>query len=205
MMLAPHRLAALTPLSFLGLAALLLAACATRPAANAPSAAAATPTVVPLDASYDWHRQMIMPFGTVFKESPVALHEVLLFRDESHAGSELGRDCYTVDGSPPRFVDHEPEEFRLCFSHDRLDRIETSVRLASDEGPGVLARACSSWLKNSTAAAPTADRCEGRDGDVAFSARFGRAGDEAGPAASSAPEPDAQTPSLVLILSPAAP
>jgi hypothetical protein len=128
----------------------------------------------PLDASYDWHGLVLMPFGTLLKSSPMALHEVLLFHDESHAtSSELGKDCYSVDGKPPRLVDHDTEEFLLCFSHDRLDRIEASVLMKAGEGPGVLARACSLWLKN-PAPPSGGNSCEGRDGDVAFSAHLGR-------------------------------
>jgi hypothetical protein len=70
-------------------------------------------------------------------------------------------------------VDHDTQEFLLCFSHDRLDRIEASVLMKAGEGPGVLAHACSLWLKNS-APSSGGNSCEGRDGDVAFSAHLGR-------------------------------
>lgn len=164
------------------LALCVLAACAGQHSSKTPAAtdqAATAPAAAPLDASYDWHRLVLMPFGTLLKSSPMALHEVLLFHDDSHATtSELGKDCYTVDGKPPRLVDHETNEFLLCFSHDRLDRIEASVSMKAGEGPGVLARACSLWLKNS---APPAggNGCEGREGDVAFSAHLTRASSEA--------------------------
>jgi hypothetical protein len=155
----------------------VLAACAGQHSSKTPAAtgqAATAPPAAPLDASYDWHGLVLMPFGTLLKSSPMALHEVLLFHDDSHANSsELGKDCFTVDGKPPRLVDHDTEEFLLCFSHDRLDRIEASVSMKAGEGPGVLARACSLWLKSS--ALPAAgNSCEGRDGDVAFSAHLGR-------------------------------
>jgi hypothetical protein len=154
----------------------VLAACATQPGAKAPAThaqTATTPEAAPLDASYDWHSLVLMPFGTLLKESPIALHEVLLFHDDSHANtSELGKDCFTVDGQPPRLVGHEPEEFLLCFSHDRLDRIEASVSMKAGEGPTVLARACALWLKNAATSVGAAS-CEGRDGDVAFNAHLG--------------------------------
>ena len=44
----------------------------------------------PVDASYDWHGLLIAPFGSVLKDIPLTLHEVLLFRDEAH-GSRRGR------------------------------------------------------------------------------------------------------------------
>lgn len=159
------------------LALCLLAACAGQHSSKTPAGtgqAATAPVTAPLDASYDWHGLVLMPFGTLLKSSPLALHEVLLFHDDSHAtSSELGKDCYAVDGKPPRLVGHETEEFLLCFSHDRLDRIEASVPMKAGEGPEVLARACSLWLKNSALPAG-GNGCEGRDGDIAFSAHLGR-------------------------------
>jgi hypothetical protein len=144
-----------------------------------------------------------MPFGTLLKSSPLALHEVLLFQDDSHpTSSELGKDCFTVDGKPPRLVDHDTEEFLLCFSHDRLDRIEASVPMKPGEGAAVLARACSLWLKNP--ATPTADnRCEGRDGDVAFSAHLARVSSDTGtdPAAGTAVDFQTQPSILSMVLS----
>src|ERR1700732_3251517 len=45
------------------------------------------PAHEPADASYDWHGLLIAPFGSVLKDIPAALHEVLLFRDEAHSGA----------------------------------------------------------------------------------------------------------------------
>jgi hypothetical protein len=156
------------------LALCVLAACAGQHSTKTPAATGQAATApAPLDASYDWHGLVLMPFGTLLKSSPLALHEVLLFHDDSHASSsELGKDCYTVDGRPPRLAGHETEEFLLCFSHDRLDRIEASVPMKPGEGPGVLARACSLWLKNSSLPA-AGNSCEGHDGDVTFGAHLG--------------------------------
>jgi hypothetical protein len=164
------------------LALCVLAACAGQHSNKTPAAtgqAATAPAAAPLDACYDWHGLVLMPFGTLLKSSPLALHEVLLFHDDSHAtSSELGKDCYTVDGKPPRLADHDSDEFLLCFSHDRLDRIEASVSMKAGEGPAVLARACSLWLKN--AAQPAGgNNCEGRDGEVAFSAHLIRMSSDA--------------------------
>lgn len=159
----------------LGLAlASALAACASQHAVKPPAAngqEAAAPAAVQLDASYDWRGLVLMPFGTLLKESPVALHEVLLFHDDSHANSaELGRDCFTVDGKP-RLADHEAQEFLLCFAHDRLDHIEASALMKPGEGPTILARACALWLKNMAPPAG-AGSCDGRDGNIAFSAHL---------------------------------
>jgi hypothetical protein len=128
--------------------------------------------VVP-DASYDWHGLQLTPFGTLLKESPIALHEVLLFHDEAHGSGDVdNKDCYAIDGAPPRFVGHQPDQYLLCFDHDRLNRIEASVRLRADEASQVFARACALWLKN-TAPTGGGNTCEGRDGGVSFSARLG--------------------------------
>jgi hypothetical protein len=87
----------------------------------------------------------------------------------------------------------------LCFSHDRLDRIEASVPMQAGAGPKVLARACSLWLKNS--ALPSAgDSCEGHDGDVAFNARLGRVASDAGADTAAGTGVDFQTQPTVLSL-----
>jgi hypothetical protein len=131
------------------------------------------------DASYDWHVLIIAPFGMLLKASPIALHEVLLFHDEAHSGGEVeSKDCFATDAPPPRFVGHRPAEYLLCFDHDRLSRIETSVHLAAAEAARVFSQACGLWLKSSasppsTTPPPSADRCEGRDGEVGFSAHLG--------------------------------
>jgi len=149
----------------------VLAGCSAGPVVEAPTASDQAASA-PLDASYDWHELVVMPFGTLLKSSPIALHEVLLFHDDSHANApELGKDCFTVDGKPPRVMDQEPEEFLLCFSHDRLERIEASVSMKAGEGPAVLARACALWLKNSPATV-VRNSCEGKEGDVAFGAHL---------------------------------
>jgi hypothetical protein len=64
----------------------------------------------------------------------------------------------------------------LCFDHDRLSRIEASVRLSPEDAGTAFAEACARWRANSAApAAPLAAEsgsCEGRDGAVAFRARL---------------------------------
>lgn len=128
---------------------------------------------VALDASYDWHVLMLVPFDTLLKASPIALHEVLLFHDESHGSADVdAKDCYTADGAPPRFVDRRPDPYLLCFQHDHLQRIEASVHLGADEATQVFARACALWLKD-PALQPAGTACEGRDGGIAFSAHLG--------------------------------
>src|SRR5258707_15738106 len=67
-------------------------------ACRAPSPRAAPPdrappppaTHEPGDASYDWHGLLIAPFGSVLKDIPLALHEVLLFRDDAHGSAAAG-------------------------------------------------------------------------------------------------------------------
>src|SRR5258708_1712002 len=79
----------------IALSAALLAALV---ACRAPSPRAAPPdrappppaTHEPGDASYDCHGLLIAPFGSVLKDIPLALHEVLLFRDDAH-GSDRHR------------------------------------------------------------------------------------------------------------------
>lgn len=150
-------------------------------AAQEPKAPA-TENAALTDASYDWHSLVIAPFGTLLKEIPFPLHEVLLFHDDSHAAADSdGADCHGIEGVPPRFVGREPDEYSLCFDHDRLARIEVSVRLATDEASKILARACVLWTQDSTSLPAGAKACEGRDGDIAWSARWVSAADGSPP------------------------
>ncbi len=167
---------------------LMLAACASPPPKDHPretgppapaDAFAATPlgtaaqNDTAADASFDWHPLVAAPFGTLLKDSPIRLHEVLLFHDESlgSAGTE-SKDCYAVDGTAPTFIGHAPDEYLMCFEHDRLDRIDASARIAVDDAARIFRRACARWLGNAQPLTKTDDACEGRDGDIAFSARL---------------------------------
>lgn len=148
-----------------------------------PSAAAPAP----VDPSFDWHVLVIAPFGSVLKDVPAALHEVLLFRDQD-PGTSLGAvtpedgDCYSADTPPPQFVGYIPNEYLLCFKRDRLSRIQATVTLPQTDAAAVFAAACAGWLKNAAtpdasdpdAAAQSAAACEGRDGAVHFSAHLER-------------------------------
>jgi hypothetical protein len=151
------------------------------------------PHAPPRDASYDWHGLMILPFGTLLKDSPLALHEVLLFQDAAQGGADaLHQDCYAIAGEPPPFVGHRPDEYLLCFSHDRLIRIDASVRLAGESAGALFAAACAQWRGTQAPGEQTPDSCEGRDGMTRFSARLAA---EPAPAAS-APAPAALSISL---------
>jgi hypothetical protein len=152
-------------------AVFLAAACAT---SKPPSAAPPPP---PLDASYDWHVLLIAPFGSVLKDVPLTLHEVLVFRDEAHSAAPADdQECYAVNGTGPRFIARPPSLYLLCFKHGRLARIEAAVRLPEKESEQIFADACATWTKN--ARTPTAAGCAGADGSIAFAARIERAPDE---------------------------
>ena len=121
------------------------------------------------------------PFGSVLKEVPGTLHEVLLFRDEEPAAAAEDAECYAPDSPAPRFVGRAPEEYLLCFKQDRLARIHASVRLSDADAPEVFAAACAGWLEHAATAAngappspaPSTGACEGREGGIHFSARLG--------------------------------
>jgi len=161
------------------LALLLLAACASPPQGRPPETGRPMPAAVPAqndaaaDASFDWHPLVIAPFGTRLVDSPIRLHEVLLFREQSLGAAETeSKDCYAVDGTMPAFAGRAPEEYLMCFEHDRLDRIEVSVRIEAEVAAGDFGRACALWLGNAQPLAKADDACEGRDADTAFSARL---------------------------------
>jgi hypothetical protein len=164
-------------------AVLFAAACAApQPRVEPP------PAPPPLDASYDWHGLLVTPFGSVLKDVPLALHEVLLFRDAETATSSADEpECYAVNGTAPRFIARAPSEYLLCFKHDRLSRVEATVRLPKNEADQILADACGLWTKGAAARkveapkvdAPNSDGCEGADGGTTFSAHLETDADEA--------------------------
>ena len=167
---------------------LLLVACASPPPKDHPpetgrpvpaAARSATPPVAPAqndaaaDASFDWHPLVVAPFGTRLVDSPIRLHEVLLFHDESLGSADIeSKDCYAVEGTPPTFVGRPPDEYLMCFEHDRLDRIDASVRIPAADAVGVFGRACALWMRDAKRLPAPDNVCEGRDGDTAFSARL---------------------------------
>ena len=148
---------------------LALSACASAPKSPPPPAPVAAAPV--LDASYDWHGLLLLPFGTVLKDVPFTLHEVLLFRDASHAEQGDDAECYAMEQAAPRFLARTPGQYLLCFSHDRLARVEASVNLPQDEAARIFSDACGLWMKTAAAAAgPGA--CAGRDGAIGYDGRL---------------------------------
>jgi hypothetical protein len=154
----------------------------------APAAVKAPDTRAPADATYDWHVLLMVPFGVTLKDIPLTLHEVLLFRDEAHgAGAADDAECYAPDGPAPRFIGSTPDEYLLCFKHDRLARVQASVHLSDPQPAGVFAAACEGWLRHAApthadaaesgggsqgASALSSGSCEGSDGAVRFNARL---------------------------------
>jgi hypothetical protein len=180
----------------MALLAVLLAAVSAchAPTPRATAERAAPPTAPsPEDASYDWHGLLVAPFGSLLKDDPLALHEVLLFRDEAQSAAAVDdAECYAADTPAPRFLGRTPDQFLLCFKQDRLSRIQASVRLPAAEATDVFAAACTGWMKNAAPAAvptpapapapapaptsasgdPATAACEGHDGVVRFSGRL---------------------------------
>ncbi len=153
--------------TLVGVATLVLAACAAPASKPAPPP---EPPPAPLDASYDWHALLAVPFGSVLKDVPLTLHEVLMFRDEAQRVAPADElECYAVDGTRPRFVARSPSEYLLCFRHDRLTRVEASVRLPADDSARIYADACGLWIKNAQA---TTEECAGSEGRVTFVGHF---------------------------------
>jgi hypothetical protein len=160
---------------------LALVACHTPPSrVTAPERTPPAPAAqVTTDASYDWHGLLIAPFGSVLKDIPITLHEVLLFRDQVQGSaaadnaSSADAECYATDAPAPRFVGRIPDEYLLCFRQDRLSRIQASVRLTAAEAPGVFAAACADWSK--TAAPKDGAPNDGAPKDAVSSASGGEA------------------------------
>jgi hypothetical protein len=125
-----------------------------------------------VDSSYDWHGLIVVPFGTLLKDSPLALHEVLLFHDAAHAAqSNEDGDCFGIDAPPPLFG-RRPDDYLLCFKHDRLNRIDAAVSLPAAEADAVLAAACAHLSNGIPPAAGAAAGCDGREGATVFRAHL---------------------------------
>jgi hypothetical protein len=172
------------------LLAALVACGSPAPRVTAPDRTTPPKTHEPEDASYDWHGLLIAPFGSLLKDVPLTLHEVLLFRDEAHgaAAADAG-ECYASATPAPRFVGRTPDEYLLCFKQDRLSRIQASVRLTTAQAPEIYAAACGLWSRNAASTratsagtpsagaadpeAQSAGECQGRDGAVHYSGRLG--------------------------------
>jgi hypothetical protein len=172
------------PLILLAAAGWMLAACAAAPPKAVPAPVLAP---VPLDPSYDWHVLLSAPLGSVLKDARLPLHEVLLFRDDANRGAGDEGDCYAMDGAAPTFISRMPEDYLLCFQHDRLARVEATVRLPRDLAAQIFADACALWFKNAGLPAPliaaatesAPAQCAGRDAMAEFSGRLEVEADQA--------------------------
>ena len=159
-----------------------LAACrAPAPRVIAPERSAPEPAARELGlGAADWHVLLIAPFGSTLKDIPLALHEVLLFRDEARGDDAGTAECYAADAPGVSLFGRDPDEYLLCFQQDRLARIQARVRLPAPDSAGVLAAACAAWLRNAAPsdaapgaiAATSATACEGRDGGIRFRGRL---------------------------------
>jgi hypothetical protein len=143
----------------------MLSACASKPVQPQHPA----PPVV----DYDWHPLIIMPFGTRLVDSPFRVHELVLF------DAAADEDCFALDGGvPPHFAGRPAQDYRLCFEHDRLKRIEATVNLPAQQAEAEFAALCADWAKrgssgknaggeraggDNTAGGSTAGECAGGD------------------------------------------
>jgi hypothetical protein len=147
--------------------------CASAPPPPAGPAAPHPPPSARSETTYDWRPLMVVPFGTLLKDMPLALNEALQFRDAASDSGAEGRDCFSVDGaSPPRVLDRRPQSYLLCFEHDRLHRIEAEVQLAPGEAGALLAALCAQWLAGAEDVERSAAGCTGREGGVELGVRL---------------------------------
>jgi hypothetical protein len=153
-------------------ATVMLAACS----APARKPEPPPPAPPPLDSSYDYHVLLVAPMGTLLKDVPLKLHEVLLFRDDAPRPAGEDPECYAPDTAAPRFIARAPDDYLLCFKHDRLSRLEATLRLPNSEATQIFADACGLWIKNSQTHGGL--NCEGTDGGIAFTARLDSDPDE---------------------------
>jgi hypothetical protein len=185
-------------------AAWLLGAGCTSPSSSSHQTPSSAPPAAPPSVSHDWHPLLLAPLGTWFRDMPVPLSEVLQFQEAGE--SARGEECFKPkDIEPPRFLNQAPQDYLLCFVGDRLSRVEAAVHVPADRGAALFGAACADWQRHAkpgpgVPAPITADSCEGRDGDIAFSGRLVNAAtSQADPSAAVAPPaPAASTISLSL-------
>jgi hypothetical protein len=150
--------------------AVWLEGCAAPALARGAASSAAPAAVSTAAVSHDFGTLVPAPFGTAFKDVPVHLTEVLVFHQPDAARTSDDADCFRPDGVVS-FLGRAATDHLLCFDHDRLKSIEASVVVPATEAPALFAAACADWRRGEAAAALEPDACEGRQGDIAFSAR----------------------------------
>ena len=153
------------------------------PAFRAASARPHQPVV-----SDDFSGLVLAPFGTAFKDISVPLTEVLVFHQADEAGARATTETAFGRTLWSRFSGRAPTDHLLCFDHDRLQKIEAAVAVPAAEAPALFAAACADWQRGAAAAAQGPEACEGRQQDIAFSARR-----------TEGPDPDAATVSITLV------
>jgi hypothetical protein len=160
------------PFAAAACAAALLTACASsnpgqKAAPRGTIAAAAAPTD-------DWHALLMLPFGTLLRDVPFRLDEVVVFHDSASAvAGREDHECYAPRGAaPPRLFGRPVEEYALCFSADRLNRIEASVSLPAESGSAQFAAACARWQHGGAPGTTAADRCDAQVGTTQLDARL---------------------------------
>jgi hypothetical protein len=179
-----HRGFAPTPAAAACALAMLTGCASSSPGEQASvrgSTAAATPA--PAD---DWHTLLMLPFGTLLRDVPFRLDEVVVFHDSASipAGRE-DHECYTLqDTAPPRWFGRPAEGYSLCFSADRLNRIEASVSLPAESASAQFAAACARWQRTGLPRLADPDRCETQDGTTELDARLTLSETSAAPAIS---------------------
>jgi hypothetical protein len=146
-----------------------LEGCAGSAPARGPAPTAALPAAPPA-VSHDVSPLVLAPFGTAFKDFPVPLTEVLVFHQPNVRRTGEEADCFRPN-VVVSFLGRAPTDHLLCFDRDRLSRIEASVVLPATEAPALFAAACADWQRGNPPTALEPDACEGRQGDIALSAR----------------------------------
>ena len=146
-----------------------LEGCAGSAPARGAAPTAALPAAPPA-VSHDVSPLVPAPFGTAFKDVPLSLTEVLVFHQPDARRTSEDADCFRPN-VVVSFLGRAATEHLLCFDHDRLSKIEAAVVLPATEAPALFAAACADWQRGNPPTALGPDACEGRQGDIALSAR----------------------------------
>lgn len=164
-----------------------LGGCAEAPGRGTEASGAASAVPAPSAVSHDFSELVVAPFGTAFKDISVPLTEVLVFHQADEASARGDGDCFRPNVAVS-FLGRTTTDHLLCFNHDRLQKIEATVAMPAAEAPALFAAACADWQRGAAATVTEPDACEGRQHDIAFSARR-----------TQGPDPDAATVSITLV------
>jgi hypothetical protein len=120
-----------------------------------------------------WGSLLVAPLGSLLTQVPVALREVLLFREDERGLAESEeQECYAKSGVPFVFDGNPLDDYVLCFTQEHLYRVEAATHWQASTAATNFTAFCSRWLLGATNPEQDAEHCAGRSGEVEYIARL---------------------------------